>query len=519
MHQLVPIGGLWVQETNRIEFKRELGDRFEKAVVSFLNYAGGGEILIGVDDGGNAVGIDNVDALQLQIVDRIRNNVRPQTLGLFDIALTQVDGKDVVSVVVSCGSQRPYYVRKFGMSEQGCFVRVGTSAQPMSERLIEELLSKRQQMTLQTTLSPRQNLTFKQLCIYYEEKDLEQTDQFIESLDLRQSSGEFNYAAYLLADENGVSIKVAVYAGTDKVDLIETSEYGNRCLITAAQRLLDRINSENRTFAKITPKNRIEKERVNSIALREAVINAIVHNDYAKGLPLVELFADRIVITSCGGLVMDLSEDDFFKCRSMARNRELMRVFRDMELVEQIGSGMSRILKVYDRSIFELTPNFTVVTFPFEDTFILPDGETNGKINDETNGIINGEINPLLGIIKANPTATIAKLAELTGKSKRYISRELREYQEAGALKREGARKNGRWEVFILPDGEINGEINGEISPMLDILKSNPTATIAELAELTGRSKRSISRELRERQNAGVLKRVGARKNGRWSVE
>jgi len=47
-------------------------------------------------------------------------------------------------------------------------------------------------------ISPRQNLTFKQLSIYYEEKKLEPTQQFIESLDLRQSGGEYNYAAYLL---------------------------------------------------------------------------------------------------------------------------------------------------------------------------------------------------------------------------------------------------------------------------------------------------------------------------------
>jgi len=153
-------------------------------------------------------------------------------------------------------------------------------------------------------ISPRQNLTFKQLCIYYEEKNLEPTKQFINNLDLQQSNGKFNYAAYLLADENGVSIKVAVYAGTDKVDLLETREYGNRCLIAATQRILDRLDSENRTFTKITSKNRLEKERVNSIALREAVINAIVHNDYAKGVPLVEIFTDRIVVTSCGGLAV-----------------------------------------------------------------------------------------------------------------------------------------------------------------------------------------------------------------------
>ena len=297
------------------------------------------------------------------------------------------------------------------------------------------MISKRQNITLQTLPSPRHNLSFKQLCIYYEEKNLEPTEQFIESLDLRQSNGEFNYAAYLLADDNNVSIKVAAYTGTDKVDLLETREYGNRCLITATQRILDRLDSENRTFAKITSRNRIEKERVNTIAMREVVINAIVHNDYTKGVPLVEIFTDRIVVTSCGGLVEGLTESDFFKCRSMPRNRELMRVFRDMELVEQIGSGMSRILKVYDPSIFELTPSFTVVTLPFEEAFIPPNGKIIGRKTDKTT----------LDVIKETPTATIAQCAELTGKSQRTISRELKELRDAALIRREGAKRNGRW--------------------------------------------------------------------------
>jgi predicted HTH transcriptional regulator len=424
-----------LQESNRIELKRELNERLERAVVSFLNYPGGGEIIIGVEDNGEAVGISDLDSTQLKIIDRIRNNIKPQTLGLFDVVLSEIEGKKIIRIIVSCGQQRPYYIRKFGMSEQGCFIRVGASSQPMAEQMIEELLSKRQQINLQSMLSPRQNLNFKQLCIYYEEKNLEPTQQFIESLDLRQSSGEYNYAAYLLADENGVSIKVAVYAGTDKVDLIETREYGNRCLITSTQRLLDRLDSENRTFAKVTSKNRLEKERVNSIALREAVINAIVHNDYTKGVPLVEIFSDRIVITSCGGLVEGLSENDFFKCRSMPRNRELMRVFRDMELVEQIGSGMSRILKAYDPSIFELTPSFTIVTFPFEEAFI----SLYDKINDKTK--------TTLDVIRETPTATTAYISNITGKSQSTVARELKEYQETGLLRREGARKKGKWVI------------------------------------------------------------------------
>ena len=160
-----------MQETNRTEYKRELNDRFERTVVSFLNYAGGGEILIGMDDNGAAIGVEDADATQLKIVDRIRINIRPQTLGLFDVVLTRINRKDVIRVIVSCGQQRPYYIRKMGMPELGCFIRVGSSVQPMSEQMIEELLTKRQQVTLQSMKSPRQNLTFKQLCIYYEEKN------------------------------------------------------------------------------------------------------------------------------------------------------------------------------------------------------------------------------------------------------------------------------------------------------------------------------------------------------------
>ncbi|MCL2862820.1 MAG: putative DNA binding domain-containing protein [Methanimicrococcus sp.] len=484
-----------MMENNRVEFKRELNDRFERSVVSFLNYAGGGEIVIGVDDSGEVFGVTDADSVQLKVIDRIRNNIKPQTLGLFDVVLEQRGGRDVIRVIVSCGQQRPYYIRKYGMTEQGCFIRVGSSSQPMSESMIDELINKRRRASLQAMDSPSRNLTFKQLRIHYDEKNFEATEQFIESLDLKKSDGGFNYAAYLLADTNGMSVQVAVYAGTDKVDLSELREYGNRCLVTATKGILDRLDSENRTYAKITSIRRLEKERVNSIALREAVINAVVHNDYTMGNPLVEIFSDRIVVTSCGGLVEGLTEEDFFKCRSMPRNRELMRVFRDIELVEQIGSGMSKILKVYDRSIFELTPSFTVVTFPFEKGFIL-EGETNSGGNDrvyeknddrvygETNGKMNGEI---------------------AGSKNDKINRE-----NGGKC-----QKNDK----INRKGDKRSRKNDEIIITLTIMKEDPDVTIPRLSDLTGKSESTISREIKTAKNAGLLRRKGARKNGRWVVE
>ena len=98
-------------------------------------------------------------------------------------------------------------------------------------------------------------------------------------------------------------------------------------------------------MTKITSTIRKEKRLVDSTALREAVINAIIHNDYSNGIPPVfEIFSDRFVITSSGGLPQELNENEFFEGISAPRNKELMRVFKDVKLVEQLGSGVQRIL-------------------------------------------------------------------------------------------------------------------------------------------------------------------------------
>lgn len=80
-----------MQESNKTEFKAQLTDKLEKEVVVFLNYHEGGDIYIGVDDNGTAVGVDNADELQLIIADRLKNNILPATLGLFDIVCEKQD--------------------------------------------------------------------------------------------------------------------------------------------------------------------------------------------------------------------------------------------------------------------------------------------------------------------------------------------------------------------------------------------------------------------------------------------
>ena len=105
---------------------------------------------------------------------------------------------------------------------------------------------------------------------------------------------------------------------------------------------------------------------IDSAALKDAVINAIVHNDYSYGnSPIIELYSDRIEITSAGGLPQQLSKEDFFRGVTAPRNKELIRVFKDVDLIENIGSGVLRILDAYDKSCFIFMDHFLRVSFKY----------------------------------------------------------------------------------------------------------------------------------------------------------
>ena len=344
-------------ESNRMEYKRELdkGDKLEKAVVSFLNYNGGGEILIGVADDGTVCGVADPDGDQRKIADRLANNIRPKVLGLFDVVAEKMDGK-------------------------------------------------------------------------------------------------YNFLAYLLADNNGASIKVAKYAGTDKIDLIENEEYGYQCLITAIYRVLDKFAVENKTFAKITPRNRLERKLINPVALREAFINAVVHNDYNLGWPVVEFFSDRVTLTSTGGLVTGLSKEDFFNGRTMLRNRELMRIFKDVELVESLGSGMRRILDAYGRSVFEIRPSFIIVTFPYAEDFersASEDGDKPAIIGDKPAISSGDRKQAIIDYLRSSGEVRNAEIAKLLGLRPSRTRDILSAMVEEGIVEKVGDKKSTTYKLSL----------------------------------------------------------------------
>lgn len=179
---------------------------------------------------------------------------------------------------------------------------------------------------------------------------------------------------------------------------------------------------------------------VDPTALREAVINAIIHNEYTNGIPPVfEIFTDRFAITSSGGLPQELNQAEFFDGISAPRNKELMRVFKDVKLVEQLGSGVQRILKMYDRSIFKFSPNFLKVSFPMENV-----GENVGEIAFKLNSTQKNIIN----LVKLDKHVTQADLSKQLNKSVRTIERNMKTLQEAKIIARIGSSTTGHWEVL-----------------------------------------------------------------------
>lgn len=428
-------------ETNRIEFKRELNFDvdIEKEIIAFLNYHEGGTLYIGIDKSGEYIGVTDADSDMLKIKDRIKNNVQPSAMGLFDVVSQTSEGKNIIKITVACGSEKPYYKKKYGMTEKGCFIRIGTAAEPMTPALIDKLFATQTRNSIGKIIANRQDLTFEQLRIYYAENGKPLNDQFKKTLELVTEEGKYNYAGYLLADENSVSIKVAKYSGTDRVDLIENNEYGYCSLIKATKRVIDKIELENRTTTRITYKERIDQRLWNPVALREAIINSIVHNAFVREVPpKFEIFADRIEITSAGSLPDDMTPDEFFQGTSIPKNRELMRIYRDLELVEQLGSGIPRILKFYSKECFIFMKNFTRMAFPASEP-VTQNGLVDGLVESQKQ---------IVELIKANPKISKKVMAENIGISSTAIDKNINALRVKNVIKRVGSDRAGYWELI-----------------------------------------------------------------------
>ena len=148
----------------------------------------------------------------------------------------------------------------------------------------------------------------------------------------------------------------------------------------------------------------------------------------------------------------ELSQEEFLEGVTAPRNKELIRVFKDVDLIENIGSGVLRILDAYDKSCFKFMEHFLRVSFkfkenPFEYENISPkSGVINGEINDVKNITESEQI--ILNIIVKIPNLSQKEIAKTTKIPYRTVQRLMSSLKHKKIIERIGSNKSGYWKIL-----------------------------------------------------------------------
>lgn len=437
-------------ESNRLELKEKLNDKFIRAVVAFLN-TDGGRVLIGVTDDGTVVGVNEVDKTLKQIADIITAQIEPSPTDSVKTEILMEEGKVLVSVSVLKGIKPIYCIKKYGFSSVGCPVRVGSTCREMTEEQIANRYKLKflnnDLITEAVTNLPL--LSFRSLKQYYLDKGYRlNEDNFETNLYLIAPSGKYNIMGELLSDNNRYSLIYVKFRGLDKASISQRTDYGQRSLIFAYEQLMNRIASENICTTDTTIRPRKDTYLYEYDCVKEAVINAIVHNDWLISEPQVSFYTDRLEVFSHGGLPHGLTKEEFLRGISKPRNLRLMKIFSDLDIVEHTGHGVPTIIRKYGKEVFDITDNHIMVTIPFERSVLNEVIQNNVGINVATNVDINKTEKDIMEIILREPRATYGVIAKKIEKTPKTVERNLSKLKEKGYVIRQGSKKSGWWKVI-----------------------------------------------------------------------
>ncbi len=179
-------------------------------------------------------------------------------------------------------------------------------------------------------------------------------ETFETNLTLINSSSKYNKMAELLSDNNRFSLIFVKFSGKTKAALSQRSNYGNKSIIFGYRQLMNRIAAENICLSDTSVRPRKDTFLFHYDSVNEAIVNAIVHNDWSIAEPQVSFFSDRIEILSHGGLPYNLKLKDFFLGISKPRNAKLTKIFSDLDIVDHTGHGIPIIIENYGKGVLKL---------------------------------------------------------------------------------------------------------------------------------------------------------------------
>lgn len=449
-------------ESKNIEFKSELprkSERYMKTIIAFANTSGG-KLIVGIDDiTRQVVGVEKEKVFQIMdnIANAIADSCEPQIVP--DITFQTIEGKSIVVVEIYPGANRPYYLKQIG-KEHGTYIRIGGTSRPADFMKIKEL-------ELEGINQSWDELT----CIGYQvtEEAIERLCRDIRSYMIRSSNEEeqkeipnvgveqlLNWKI-LKKTEEGLKatnafvlltsdyfrfarIQCALFKGTDRDEFIDRKEYSGPLyeqIESAYQFVLRHINRS----AEIEGLVRKEQYELPIGAIREMIVNAQCHRSFLDhSCVQVALYDDRLEVSSPGTLYGGLTMEEAMGGRSKIRNRAVAEVFSRMELIEEWGTGIQRILK-RAREYGLPTPEFLEIGGTFRvNLYRKTDKEPIKKADKKP--IYLQRQREVLSYIQVHGSISNKEARELLGLAESTTKRFLKQMADEGILKEQGEKKS-----------------------------------------------------------------------------
>jgi predicted HTH transcriptional regulator len=341
-------------EGKTLELKRDLSrpEGVLKAIVAFANSAGG-TVLVGVEDQSRSVrGVRDPHSLEERLASWISDSIAPRLVPGIEILPWR--RTHLLAVEVYPSPSRPHYLKRLGL-EGGVFVRVGSTNRKADRELVEELRRFAQGRAFDEQPMPdldSEALDFRAASESYREvRKLRRADlETLRLVMIHQGRKVPSVGGMILFGRERESrfpdawIQAGRFAGTDKSRIVDRAEI--RSLpVRAIEEAIAFIGKHALHGAEIAKVRRKDRWNLPPLAVREAVINAVCHTDYVqRGAPIrVSIFDDRLEVENPGLLPFGLTIEDLHRGISKLRNRVIGRVFHDLGLIEQWGSGVQRM--------------------------------------------------------------------------------------------------------------------------------------------------------------------------------
>ena len=336
-------------ESKTREYKRDLSNSQDamRAVVAFANSAGG-QLIIGVNDDREVVGVDDPLKEEMRLANLIADSVKPQVTPTIEIMT--VAGKTILVAEVALGSQRPYYLASEG-AQKGTYLRLGSSDRQAASQTVNEL--RRESDRVAFDQLPARDAAISDLDTDRLAQALGRIvdDSTLKTLGLatvEQGRLVPTNAGVVVASDHArqflasAYVRCARFRGTERIDIFDRLEI-ETSLIDAPNLVEEFLQKHAFLTAEFGGSwKRRDVWSIPMASIRELVVNAIVHASYAEYCtPIrVAFFDDHIEVENPGELLPGVTPETIVGGGSRLRNPAIARVFKEIGLMEEWGTGL-----------------------------------------------------------------------------------------------------------------------------------------------------------------------------------